>query len=319
MLGTGIGWTEMLVIAGVALIVVGPRDLPAMLRQVGRMVGMVRRMGNDFRREFNKMAAMDDMRDMRESLTNPLRNARAEIEREFNKPTSSGVEPSGVLTPDEGEGESVVNAIKTQAGMTDAAEAKADMDAALKESVSPITSEVADTPLDLVGNSIAGAAATPKPKRARKPRAKTAAAQSAKPAESKSEKPKVAAKPKGSAKAATKSKTATTATAKPEATPSVAAKPAATKSKAAAAKATRSRAASASKATKAASAATEAKPAKTPAAKASKAEPASGEAKPVETKPAASAKPRAARKPAASKSSTSTASRRGTANKAEKA
>lgn len=112
-----IGWTEMLIVAAVALIVVGPRDLPVMLRQLGRLVGTVRRMGNEFRSEFNKMTALDEVRDVRKSLTEPLRNAKAEIEREFNKITPAGIVPSGKLKPFESDGESVVNAIKAQAGM----------------------------------------------------------------------------------------------------------------------------------------------------------------------------------------------------------
>lgn len=257
MLGTGLGWTEMLVIAAVALIVVGPRDLPAMLRQLGRMVGTVRRMGNEFRREFNKMAAMDDMRDVRESLTNPLRNARAEIEREFNKTTSAGVQPSGVLKPDADAGESVVGAIRTKAGITDASHvaAKAEMKAALKAPTTSVAFDTVDVPTDLMNNSIAGTATTaPKAKPVRQSRTKTAAA-----------KPAAAQQAKASAKSAT----AKTATAESKTT----AKPKAT-----------------AKAASAASAGTAApKAAKAASIKAKRAKPASGATKPEDavTKPAA--------------------------------
>ena len=49
-----IGWTEILVIATVAIVVVGPKDLPSMLRTFGRTMGQVRRMSNDFKRQFDQ-------------------------------------------------------------------------------------------------------------------------------------------------------------------------------------------------------------------------------------------------------------------------
>ena len=47
-----LGWSELLIIAVVAIIVVGPKDLPKMLRTVGRFVGQMKRMANDFTRQF---------------------------------------------------------------------------------------------------------------------------------------------------------------------------------------------------------------------------------------------------------------------------
>ncbi|MEL6872331.1 MAG: Sec-independent protein translocase protein TatB, partial [Pseudomonadota bacterium] len=44
-----IGWTELLVIGVVALLVVGPKELPGLLRTIGRYVGMIRRQANEFR------------------------------------------------------------------------------------------------------------------------------------------------------------------------------------------------------------------------------------------------------------------------------
>ena len=44
-----IGWTEMLVIAIVMIVVVGPKDLPRMLRTFGRTTAKMRSMAGDFR------------------------------------------------------------------------------------------------------------------------------------------------------------------------------------------------------------------------------------------------------------------------------
>lgn len=47
-----IGWSELLIIAVVAIIVIGPKDLPRVLRNLGRAVGAVRRTAGEFRAQF---------------------------------------------------------------------------------------------------------------------------------------------------------------------------------------------------------------------------------------------------------------------------
>lgn len=48
-----LGWTEILVIATIAIIIVGPRDLPGMLKSAGQFLGRMRRMASDFQKTFN--------------------------------------------------------------------------------------------------------------------------------------------------------------------------------------------------------------------------------------------------------------------------
>lgn len=110
-----IGWPEMMIVAAAALIIVGPRDLPNMLRTIGKVAGQARRMGNDFRRELNKVAAVDDVANIKKSITQPLKDVRSDIDSEFNKITDKGVEPTGVIKPTDPNTESVYDEIKSAA------------------------------------------------------------------------------------------------------------------------------------------------------------------------------------------------------------
>lgn len=117
----GIGWTEMLVIGIVALIVIGPKDLPLVMGRLGKAVSTIRRMGTEFQREINKSTGLDQITDLRKSITEPLKKTANEITREFNKPlTGGGFVPSGAIKPAVEGSESVVNEIHAKVGMTPA-------------------------------------------------------------------------------------------------------------------------------------------------------------------------------------------------------
>ncbi len=77
-----IGWSEFLVIAVVALIVIGPKELPAVLRTVGQWTGKIRRMAGEFQSQFQEAMREAEMADLKkhaddlnkaaQSLTKPL-------------------------------------------------------------------------------------------------------------------------------------------------------------------------------------------------------------------------------------------------------
>ncbi|TGQ41969.1 Sec-independent protein translocase protein TatB [Mesorhizobium sp. M00.F.Ca.ET.216.01.1.1] len=80
-----VGWTEMLVIAIVMIVVVGPKDLPNMLRTFGRTTAKLRTMAADFQKQFNealKEAELDDVKKSVDSLRSL--NPTAEIRRQLN-------------------------------------------------------------------------------------------------------------------------------------------------------------------------------------------------------------------------------------------
>lgn len=63
-----VGGLEYLVIAVVALIVVGPKDLPKMLHKLGQFVGKLRGMAAEFRASFDEMARQSELDDLRKEV-----------------------------------------------------------------------------------------------------------------------------------------------------------------------------------------------------------------------------------------------------------
>jgi sec-independent protein translocase protein TatB len=63
-----IGATELLVIAVVALIVVGPKDLPILLRKLGQWMAKARGMANEFRASFDEMARQSELDELRREV-----------------------------------------------------------------------------------------------------------------------------------------------------------------------------------------------------------------------------------------------------------
>ncbi len=97
-----IGWSELLVIGVVALIVVGPKDLPMMFRTLGRFTAKMRSMGREFQRamdEAAKQSGMDEtVRDLKAMTSkkslglDALESAAAKFEKW--DPTKPAVKPA---------------------------------------------------------------------------------------------------------------------------------------------------------------------------------------------------------------------------------
>jgi len=63
-----IGWSELVVIGVVALIAIGPKELPGVLRMIGQWVGKARRMASDFQGQFNEAMREAEMADIKKSF-----------------------------------------------------------------------------------------------------------------------------------------------------------------------------------------------------------------------------------------------------------
>lgn len=108
-----IGWTELVVIAVVAVLVVGPKDLPRMLRTFGQFVGKARRMASDFQNQFNdalkeaeRQAEMEDLRKQVDSLKtaatvaiDPMKAVRDEIAKLGPTATAAPAVPPATPEP----------------------------------------------------------------------------------------------------------------------------------------------------------------------------------------------------------------------------
>jgi sec-independent protein translocase protein TatB len=64
----GMGGFELVVIALFALVIVGPKDLPVLLRQLGKFTGKVRGMAQEFRASFDEMARQSELDELRKEV-----------------------------------------------------------------------------------------------------------------------------------------------------------------------------------------------------------------------------------------------------------
>jgi sec-independent protein translocase protein TatB len=90
-----IGWTELLLIAVVAIVVIGPKDLPRVMRMVGQWTAKMKRMARDFQGQFNEAlreAELDSVKRDIEKVTKDIDKATkvdpmASVRKEVTKTT----------------------------------------------------------------------------------------------------------------------------------------------------------------------------------------------------------------------------------------
>ncbi|MCX8997567.1 Sec-independent protein translocase protein TatB [Rhizobiaceae bacterium BDR2-2] len=104
-----IGWSELLVIAIVLIVVVGPKDLPPMLRAFGKMTTNLRRMAGEFRSQFDEALRDTELDEVRKTIAdaknlnptnslrdalNPIRQMGEDIKSDLSKVTKPPVTPA---------------------------------------------------------------------------------------------------------------------------------------------------------------------------------------------------------------------------------
>src|SRR5512134_2695883 len=80
-----IGFSEMLVIGLVALIVIGPERLPRVARTIGHLAGRLQRYVSDVKADINREIELDELRKMRDSMQEAASNFESSVQSEVHK------------------------------------------------------------------------------------------------------------------------------------------------------------------------------------------------------------------------------------------
>lgn len=89
-----VAWSELFIVLIVAIIVIGPKELPGALRTFGRLLGKLRRQADEFRRQFEESMREAGGEDLQKELNelrrhnplNEIRNTIEEAAREASRP-----------------------------------------------------------------------------------------------------------------------------------------------------------------------------------------------------------------------------------------
>lgn len=130
----GLGWSEMVLVAIVALIVIGPKDLPGMFRTVGQLTGKARGMARDFSRAMESAADDSGIKDISSTLkaaANPQKFGVDKIRE------ATGISP-GPATRELTEQRAAKKAQMSDA-MAKAATDRKTREAAAAEAIAPVT------------------------------------------------------------------------------------------------------------------------------------------------------------------------------------
>ena len=100
-------WSHILILLTVALVVVGPKDLPRLMNMAGKWVGKARNMANEFKKSFDEMARQSELDELRaeieklkadDPIADVTRDLNHEIQRTLN-PVDTGVADTPAAPP----------------------------------------------------------------------------------------------------------------------------------------------------------------------------------------------------------------------------
>ncbi len=136
------GWGELVVIGIVALIAIGPKELPTVLRTLGQWMGKVRRMANEFQGQFNEALREAEFADLKKHADeisssmseigqiDPIGDMQKDVERTFEE-----------TPPAEAVAEAAAEGAATPAALPDAAPALPEVEVPPPEPPVAVTSE----------------------------------------------------------------------------------------------------------------------------------------------------------------------------------
>ena len=83
-----LGFSELMVIAVVALVVIGPERLPRVARTMGHLAGRLQRYVADVKADINREVELDELRKMRDSVKNAASDLETSVRSEMDKTES---------------------------------------------------------------------------------------------------------------------------------------------------------------------------------------------------------------------------------------
>ncbi len=100
-------WSHIVILLAVALVVVGPKDLPRLMNMAGKWAGKARAMANEFRKSFDEMARQAELDELRKEIedlkkNNPVADiaaAAGEIHNAVNHPVEAMMAGTAAETP----------------------------------------------------------------------------------------------------------------------------------------------------------------------------------------------------------------------------
>ncbi|MBX3651613.1 MAG: Sec-independent protein translocase protein TatB [Burkholderiales bacterium] len=98
-----IGFSELMIIAVVALIVIGPEKLPKVARTVGHLFGRMQRYVNDVKADINREMALDDLRKLQASMQETAQSLEQSVNETVRSAETEMNRIAGDVPPAEGD------------------------------------------------------------------------------------------------------------------------------------------------------------------------------------------------------------------------
>lgn len=105
-----IGFSELIVIAVVALVIIGPEKLPKVARTLGHLLGRAQRYVNDVKSDINREMQLDELKKLQSQVTESARDLETSVRKEYDSARSAIESPA----------QAAINELAETARMTEA-------------------------------------------------------------------------------------------------------------------------------------------------------------------------------------------------------